>query len=144
MDSKANIAYQPMTNWSATRSTVSIAALTLWGFFASAGQAHALYVSSEAYLHSNAFTTSPVTDGGPDALTASVSDFGSIVGVDSTSNVTASSNGTAQGGHLELDLEMTTSVSASAPQNRYSAFVLGRAEASDWFHVGAGTSGLSN
>lgn len=108
------------------------------------GQAHALYVSSSCFLHSGAFETTPLNDGGPDALSATLSDGGSISGTDWTSAVTATANATAQGGHSDLDLSMTTIVAASAPQDRRSTFVVGRSQMTDAFLIQAGSSGLAN
>lgn len=126
------------------RAWVSMMGLTALVFLVHVGEAHALYVSSKAYLHSAAFTTSPVTDGGPDETTASVSDSGSFGGSDSTSTVTASATASSGAGHSVLDLSMFTTVSPEAPGDRASTFVIGRAEATDWVHVSAGTSGLAN
>jgi hypothetical protein len=125
-------------------SSISICALIVFALLIPAGQAHAQYVSSSTYLHSGAFDVTPVSDGGPDALNATSIDGGSYVGADSVSNVTATANATAQGGHGDLDLSMTTIVAASAPQDRLSTFVIGRSQMTDWFQIQAGSSGLAN
>jgi hypothetical protein len=118
--------------------------IVLFALLAYAGQAHAQYVNSHTYLHSSAFDTTPLNDGGPGALSATLTAGGSLSdGTHFTSDVTASANATAQGGHLDLDFSMTTVVNTPAP-NQISAFVLGRGEIADAFTIQAGSSGLAN
>ena len=125
------------------RSLLAVASVVAAFVLAPLDTAQALYVSSTAHIDSGAFPVA-VNDGGPAEPSASVSETGSYGGADFTSDVAASASASALGGHLDLDLEIATSVSTGAPFDRSGTWALGRSQATDWFHVQAGTSGLAN